>query len=298
MGSVLSGILGTQNDFQANTGGQNYGANIAAQQAALGNVQGQQQNLAQALQQQAAGVGANPAQAMLNQATNRNIKQSTGMIASQKSINPALVQRLAAQNAAQAGQEAAGQGALMQAQQSQNALGQMGGLYGQMAGQNLAAMGQSQNALSNQNAVNAGVAQGNQAAAGNIVGGLLGGAGAMMGMGASGGAGALGKLGAGIGGTRGAGGQYAMMSDGGEVDGTPQFHGDSPANDTVPTMLSPGEIVVPRSKASNPKLAKEFIDHVMNKGGEVKEDGEVTYADVLAAQKQLQTMIASLKGKK
>lgn len=271
MGSVLSGILGTSSNFQANTGGQNYGANIAAQQAALGNVQGQQQNLAQALQQQASGAGANPAQAMLNQATNRNIKQSTGLIASQKSMNPALVQRLAAQNAAQAGQEAAGQGALMQAQQSQNALGQIGGLYGQMAGQNLTAMGQNQNALAAANQANAGVAQQNTATAGNIVGGLLGGAGAMMGLG---------------------------HSNGGVIDGTPNVHGDSPSNDTVPAMLSPGEIVVPRSKASNPKMAKEFIDHVMNKGGEVKEEGSVTYADVLAAQKELQKMISSLKGKK
>jgi len=270
MGSVLSGILGTKNDFQANTGGQNFGAQIAAQQAALGNVQGQQQNLAQALQQQSQGIGANPAQAMLNQASDRNIKQNAGMIASQKSINPALAQRLIAQNAANAGQEAAAQGATMGAQQQLAAQGQLSGLYNQMAGQNLGAMGQYQSALANVNNANANVAAGNQQTNTGLLGGLMGGVGSYLGM---------------------------KKFDGGMIPGKPVVSGDHPVNDTVPAMLSPGEIVVPRSKANNPKMAKEFIDNVMNKGGEVESKKEVTYADVLAAQKELQSMIKSLKGK-
>jgi hypothetical protein len=34
---------------------------------------------------------------------------------------------------------------------------------------------------------------------------------------------------------------------GGKIPGKAEVPGDSPANDTVPTNLSPGEVVVPRS---------------------------------------------------
>lgn len=269
MGSVISGILGTSNDFRADTAGQNFGNAIAQQQAALGNAQAGQMSLAQALQQQAAGVGANPAQAMLDQATNKNIKQNAGMIASQKSINPALAQRLIAQNAAQAGQEAAGQGALMGAQQQLAAQGQLGNVYNQMGGLANQAQGITQGALSGVNQANANVAAANQQANAGIMGGLLGGAGALL----------------------------AKKYDGGKIDGQAQVPGDHPANDTVPAMLSPGEIVVPRSSATNPKMAKQFIDKVMSgKTQETQSGDEVTYADVLAAQKQLQQMISKLKG--
>lgn len=268
MGSVISGIFGVNNDFQANTGGQDFGAAIRQQQQALGNAQAGQMSLAQALQQQASGAGPNPAQAMLNQATDRNIKQNAGMIASQKSINPALAQRLIAQNAAQAGQEAAGQGALMGAQQQLSAQNQLGSVYGQMGGLANQAQGISQGALANANQTNAGVAAANQQANAQIMGGLLG-----------------------------AGGAILAKYDGGKISGSAPVQGDHPANDTVPAMLSPGEIVVPRSAASNPKMAKEFIDKVMGgKAQETQAGDEVTYADVLAMQKQLHAMISKLKG--
>lgn len=83
----------------------------------------QQQQLTQMLMAQSQGQGPNPAQQMLNQATNRNVQQGAGMIASQKGISPALAARLIAQNTANANQTAAGQGALMGAQQQLNAEG-------------------------------------------------------------------------------------------------------------------------------------------------------------------------------
>lgn len=49
---------------------------------------------------------------------------------------------------------------------------------------------------------------------------------------------------------------------GGVIEGQAQVPGDSPENDTVPTMLSPGEIVVPRSAVKNEKTLKAFIDKV------------------------------------
>lgn len=269
MGSVISGIFGTSNDFQANTGGQDFGAAIAQQQAFLNRAQEGQLSLAQALQKQAQGLGPNPAQAALQQATDRNVKQGAGMISSQKSINPALAQRLIAQNTAEAQQQAAGQGALMNAQQQLAAQGQLGGVYGQMGGLANQAQGITQGALANVNQANAGVAAANQQANSNIMGGLLGGVGSLL----------------------------ARKYDGGKIDGSAPVPGDHPANDTVPAMLSPGEIVVPRSAASNPKLAKEFIDQVMKgKTQETQSGDEVTYADVLAMQKQLHEMISKLKG--
>ncbi len=54
-----------------------------------------------------------------------------------------------------------------------------------------------------------------------------------------------------------------IMKDGGEVPGRARVAGDSPANDTVPARLSPGEIVVPRSLAHNPDMAKNFIQHLI-----------------------------------
>lgn len=49
------------------------------------------------------------------------------------------------------------------------------------------------------------------------------------------------------------------MSDGGPVPGTPRVFGDDEANDTVPAMLSPGEIVIPRSHAGSPESAADFV---------------------------------------
>lgn len=53
---------------------------------------------------------------------------------------------------------------------------------------------------------------------------------------------------------------------GGMIDGpTPPVPGDSSKNDVVPTMLSPGEAVIPRSimQSQNPgEMAKEFIDQL------------------------------------
>jgi len=55
-----------------------------------------------------------------------------------------------------------------------------------------------------------------------------------------------------------------MMSHGGPVPGY-AHGGDSYRNDTVPAMLSPGEIVLPRSVTQDedaPELAKEFVEAI------------------------------------
>jgi hypothetical protein len=52
---------------------------------------------------------------------------------------------------------------------------------------------------------------------------------------------------------------------GNKVPGKAEVKGDDLKNDKVPAMLSPGEIVVPRSKASDPDKAAQFAKAVAMK---------------------------------
>jgi hypothetical protein len=52
------------------------------------------------------------------------------------------------------------------------------------------------------------------------------------------------------------------MAHGAKVPGTAKVDGDSEKNDTVPALLSPGEIVVPRSAAKDPEKAAAFAKSV------------------------------------
>jgi hypothetical protein len=70
------------------------------------------------------------------------------------------------------------------------------------------------------------------------------------------------------------GGTVKSMKEGGKVPGQPEVPGDSPKNDTVPAMLSPGEVVIPRSKVNDEEEFDKFMKEVrmqnMAKGGMVK----------------------------
>lgn len=96
---------------------------------------GNQSSVFNQLQGVANGTGPNPAQAMLNNSTGANVANQAALMASQRgaSQNPALIARQAAQQGSQIQQNAAGQGAALQAQQSLGALNQMGGIAGQQA---------------------------------------------------------------------------------------------------------------------------------------------------------------------
>ncbi len=110
-------------------------------------------------------------------------------------------------------------------------------------------------AIANINSGKAGVAtgQGQQNAGGGGGGGGAGAAGA--------GFSALGS-GAGTSGAADAAG-VALAAKGGAVPGQAQVPGDSPKNDTVPARLSPGEVVIPRTQAQNPDLARQFVQHLL-----------------------------------
>jgi len=82
-------------------------------------------------------------------------------------------------------------------------------------------------------------------------------------------------------------------SDGGTVPGKAKVFGDDSANDTVPAMLSPGEIVLPRSvtQSGNPEAAaaafvqavKEHHGHHFDGGGKVPDDPWATKPDTSAS---------------
>lgn len=162
------------------------------------------------LQDIAAGKGPNPAQAMLNQATGANVANQAALMAGQRGsgANVGLMARQIAGQGANIQQQAAGQGAVMQANQSMGAIDRAGNLANtmaanQMAGQNAvtnaeqAQYGNLLNALAQQNqakigsqsSVNAGnvnLAQTGMGGQQKVIGGIFqsAGAGAKMAAGA------------------------------------------------------------------------------------------------------------------
>lgn len=70
----------------------------------------------------------------------------------------------------------------------------------------------------------------------------------------------------------------SALKAGGKVPGKAKKSGDHPANDTVHAMLSPGEIVIPRSLVDDPERAKKFIEQIK---------GRKSYGDVLKAKKKV-----------
>lgn len=262
---------------------------LAQQQAFIQALQGQngignQSSVFNQLQGVANGAGPNPAQAMLNNSTGQNVAQQAALLGSQRgaSGNVGLAARNAANVGASIQQQAAGQGAAMQAQQQLGALGQLGGIAGQQVAQqqgginayNAAAQGQQQNVLgalgqqNNANVQNTGnfnQAQ-NQAYQSdlNLAGGIIGGLGSAI-------------IGAAHGGqipaTPAAAPEMSHVMTflmGGKVPGQASVPGDSEKNDTVPAMLSPGEVVLPRSviQSKNPsQAAAKFVAAVLSKKG-------------------------------
>jgi hypothetical protein len=127
-------------------------ADLANAQSGVNNSMGSQQALLSALQNQnglgnqsqvygqlqgvANGTGPNPAQAMLNQQTGQNVANQASLMAGQRGAasNVGLMARQAAQQGAATQQQAVGQGASMQANQSLNALGAAGNMANTMAG--------------------------------------------------------------------------------------------------------------------------------------------------------------------
>lgn len=203
-GSGFSTSSGT-NAGQINQAYQGNQAAMNQQNALLTALQGQgglqkQTDVYGQLQGVASGQGPNPAQAMLNQATQANVANQAALMAGQRgaAANPGLMARQAAQQGGNLQQQAVGQGATMQANQSLGALGQAGNMAENMAanqiGQtnsNVTAQQNEQNILQGANTANnqiqGGMAQTQMQGGQKIVGGLMNSGAAMAGMLAGGG---------------------------------------------------------------------------------------------------------------
>lgn len=257
-----------------------YAQQMAFVQALQGNqgLSAQNQLLAQ-LQQQAQGQGPNPAAAQLAQATAANTANQAALMAGQRgaSANAGLVGRQIAQQGAANQQNMVGQAATMQANQQLAAQQQLGALAGQQVGQQQAALGQlgqiglgqqgnllgaqanyNQTQMSGQQANLQAQTQANQQR-NQLIGSILGAGGAVLGgmYGGPAGAAAGAQL-----------GQSVAKYNGGPINGKAPVPGDSPKNDIVPAMLSPGELVIPRSvlQSENPEQAIiEFYKQHKNK---------------------------------
>jgi hypothetical protein len=245
----------------------------------LGNqasVYAQQQALSQALQAQSMGQGPNPAQAQLAQNTAANTANQAALMAGQRGsgANAGLMARQIGMQGGANQQAMAGQAATLQAQQqlaAQQALmqqqAQMANLATQQVGQYGAQLGNlNQSTLGNYQATLAAIGGQNQVAASQqanindknagFISGLMGGIGGAI-NGAGGAAAtpaATTPVKAYNGGTipdmhhdAYASIYHPQMAGGGKVPGEPKVAGDHPKNDTVPAMLSPGEIVIPNS---------------------------------------------------
>ncbi len=249
------------------------------QQAFLQQLQAQngiqnQQAVFNQLQNVANGQGPNPAQAMLANATGANVAQQAALMAGQRGAgaNVGLESRQIAQQGANTQQQAAGQGAAMQAQQSLGALGQLGGIAGQQVGQQQNALQQLQAAnqaqqnaqLNSLQGVNSAVGNAqtplNQIAANNTnnqINGALGGAGA-----------ALGAIGRPMANT-----PVVQQPQAGDYS---QFH-----NGDYSTLAKGGEVTPPKAKMTIPGGPRSYIgkhqagtlptEHIvpMSQGGKV-----------------------------
>lgn len=269
------------------------------------NIVGQQGDLAQQLLAQSQGQGPNIAAMQLQQATDRNNAQAAGALASQRGLNPELAQRLIAQNQASNNQQAAGQSGLMRAQQQLASQGQLANVYGQQANETLQGeslanqnLGINQNALNaqnglisnnrnNANQINSQNAQANANANTQMFGTVTNAAGAAFGL-AHGGKvqtneERLEKVFKG-----------ESYKQGGHVPGKAMKDGDHPENDTVPAMLSPGEVVLPRSvtQSEDPEgRAVEFLKALKAH----KEPGPKGFSKILEAKRKMKEAMGHME---
>lgn len=219
----------------------------------------QQAALAAALRAQAEGRAPSLAAKQYQQALQQSQAAVQSQLASARGLSPEQAQSIAAQQQAAMGATAAGQSAMMRLQEQQAAQAALGNLLGQQRQQELL---------------------GGQLAAG------------MYGTAASGelsGAQLRAKA------TEAATEQDVKpFARGAEVAGRAKFKGDTRANDTVPAMLSPGEIVLPRTVAQDkdaPEKAKKFVEAIKKQ----KRPSPKAYAQALARLQELESRMDAME---
>ncbi len=239
-----------------------------AEQEAFGSLGGsravgtEQAALAAALRAQAEGKGPSLAQMQYNQALGQTQAAIQSQLASARGLSPAQAQRIAARQQAAMGAGAASQSAMLRLQEQQAAQAALGNLLGQrrqqelLGGQLAAGMYGTSGGLgmdasrlrmgAAQAVTGQGAQQADMARQGTELGARMMENVANVGMKTA---------------TMGVGGK----AKGGEIGGRAQYSGDTRSNDTVPAMLSPGEIVLPRTVAQSedaPEKAKKFVEAI------------------------------------
>lgn len=272
---------------QSQQGLTNQDAFVQALTQAANPALGNQSSLNALLMNQSMGGGPNPAADQFRQNTGQIAAQQAGAISSQKGISPALASRMIAMQGGAAQQNAAATAAQMRANQilnsqqllNQNSAQQVGqAMQGQQA-YNQSAQGEQQNlfgALGQYNSSAVGATNGMNSANATIASQNAQNQAKMFNSFAQAGGKAVGMPGMAQGGevpaynaggpVSGFGKHMANYKSGGMVSGKAPMSGDSRANDVVPAMLSPKEIVLPRSVTMDkdaPKKAAEFVAAIM-----------------------------------
>lgn len=234
----------------------------------------QQQDLAHALLQQAQGRGVSPAQDLLNRQTGQNIAGQAALMASQRgaSANAGLLARQAAMQGAGIQQNAIGQAAALRSQEQLAAMGQLGNHLAQMGNQSLGQSGLGVKQLEIQGYMDRLAEQQRNQMYGQAINGTAAGIQAWMNSNNQNNntpafdwsttdqttpqyAPPTSTYG---------GGNTLMQSMGGKVPGQAPVKGDSKANDVVPALLSPGEVVIPRSVVQGPNMEEKVLEFLQS----------------------------------
>jgi hypothetical protein len=243
----------------------------------------EQAALADALRAQAEGRGLSLAQLQYRQALEGAQAAAASQLASARGLSPAQAQRLMLQQQAGMRAQAASQSAQLRLQEQQAAQAALGNLLGQrrqqelLGGQLAAGLYGTAGGLGTQQAISQaeldqrsqqmamGLGQQQQARETQAAGSLTG-AGAAFGQTLmeasrkSGGQGTAPAVTPATPSGRARGGTAPR-----EIPGKAKYKGDTRSNDTVPALLSPGEIVLPRSVAQAedaPERAKDFVSAI------------------------------------
>jgi hypothetical protein len=280
MGGVVNSVVGSLFGNQGATSGANGAANQVTQQ--LSALQPQEAAFGKQLAAQAAGTAPSISAGMLQQANDQNLNNQMAAAKSNRAVNPALAQRNLMEQAGQQNQQTAQAAGIQRLQEQQANQGQFANYLNSLRS---AQNGANQNALAGQqqsNGLGGALLSGIGGAlgpVGGMIGSMFGGGGS--GSGASAGdamqmpmetinaahGGVIPKL---SGPQSGIGQKMRNMKSGGHVPGQASVSGDSAKNDTVPAMLSPGEVVIPRSvmSAKDPSVAAaKFVQAVLSKKG-------------------------------
>lgn len=200
------------------------------------------EDLVAALQQQAA-TGGGSWEAALAKATQnaQNTASALGQSeAAQARSGSAGAMRNVANAQGAAGQQAVGQGNMLRAESQQNATGELGQLLSNINAGDVNQAQASADVASQAREANAALQQQAQGVEQGITGGIFQGAQSAM----------------------------KFASDGGRVPGKAPVFGNDERNDIVPSMLSPGEGVIPRTEMRDPERAAAFARALAMKHGQ------------------------------